>query len=254
MILTRSFAVWLAALMFTMGAQAQALTDAAEKAAPSLVSPRERIRLEAELSAEWVAALPQAAEAEQLLVVAAGGGSAARVTLHEKDGRGRWHMLLSAEGFVGRNGLIPDAERWEGCGMTPIGVYGFNRAFGNADDPGCAIPYKKVTKFDYWSGDGRPGMGYNRMVDIRDLPDLDRGASEHLADFGTEYRYCLNISFNAECTPGRGSAIFLHCTGAGKTYTAGCVAIPEAQMRQVMELVSPDCLVVIDYARNLGCA
>ncbi len=249
----RSAAAWLTAVMVLVGAETAAVTDGAREAALSLVSPRERVRLEAALSPEWVTALPQAEGSGQMLVVAGTGGTAARVTLHEKDGRGRWHMLLSADGYVGRNGMCPDEQHYEGCGQTPIGVYGFNRAFGNAEDPGCAIPYKKVDKFDYWSGDTRPGMHYNEMVSLRDLPDLDRGASEHLIDFGAEYRYCLNISFNTQPVPGKGSAIFLHCTGAGKTYTGGCVAIPEAQMKRVMQLVEPECTVVIDYAWNLGC-
>lgn len=250
--LTRSIAVLLAAILALLSPKLTAAAGAAAAEAKAQLSPREQLRLAAELSPEWVSSLPAAQQTEQLLIVAGQGGTSARVSLHEKDHNGQWHVLLSCGGFIGRNGLVPDAERWEGCGMTPIGVYGFDRAFGTGDDPGCAIPYKKVGKYDYWSGDGRPGMGYNRMVDIRELPDLDRSASEHLIDFGAEYRYCLNISFNAECTPGRGSAIFLHCTGRGKTYTGGCVAIPEAEMKRVMQLVSPDCTVVIDYGENLG--
>ena len=250
--LTRSIAALLAATLTLISSELTSAAGAAAAEAGALLSPREQLRLAAELSPEWVSSLPAAQGAEQLFVVAGQGGTSARVSLHEKDHKGQWRELLSCDGFIGRNGLVADAERWEGCGMTPVGVYGFDRAFGNGDDPGCAIPYKKVSKYDYWSGDGRPGMGYNRMVDIRELPGLDQSASEHLIDFGTEYKYCLNISFNAECTPGRGSAIFLHCTGRGKTYTGGCVAIPEAQMKTVMQLVSPDCTVVIDYGENLG--
>lgn len=52
-------------------------------------------------------------------------------------------------------------------------------------------------------------MRYNEMVDITDYPDLDLTDSEHIVDY--EYQYCLNISFNEDGTPGRGSAIFL-CT------------------------------------------
>ena len=251
--LTRTAAAWLAAALTLICAEVTAGGKSAAADLPELVPPERRILLEAEYSPEWVTDLPQADGASQLLAVAATGGTGAQVSLHEKDAEGRWRVILSCGGFIGRNGLCPDGQRYEGCGQTPIGVYGFNRAFGTGDDPGCAIPYEKVTEYDYWSGDARPGMHYNEMVDIRELPGLDRSASEHLIDFGGEYRYCLNISFNAEGTPGRGSAIFLHCTGPGKTYTGGCVAIPEAQMRTVMERVRADCMVVIDYAQNLGC-
>jgi len=247
----RSTAALLAAVMALVGAR---MTDVCRDAAAlALASPRERLCLEAELSPDWVAALPTAAEAEQLVVVAAGRGTTAQVSLQEKDGAGRWHTLLTAEGFVGRNGLCPDELHYEGCGQTPIGVYTFNKAFGNGDDPGCAIPYVQVGRNDYWSGDVRPGMHYNELVSLSDCPGLDRSVSEHLADFGTEYRYCLNIGFNADAVPGKGSAIFLHCTHPRKSSTGGCVAIPEAEMKTLMQLVRPGCTVVIDYAENLGC-
>ncbi len=71
-------------------------------------------------------------------------------------------------------------------------------------------------------------------------------------DYDYQYRYCLNISFNEDGTPGRGSAIFLHCFGPWKPWTGGCVAIPENIMRKVMQNVREDCVVVIDTFENLG--
>ena len=76
--------------------------------------------------------------------------------------------------------------------------------------------------------------------------------SEHIVDYEYQYQYCLNISFNEEGTPGRGSAIFLHCFGPLKPYTGGCVAIPENLMKLVMQTVQDDCVVVIDTLENLG--
>lgn len=67
-----------------------------------------------------------------------------------------------------------------------------------------------------------------------------------------QYQYCLNISFNEEGAPGRGSAIFLHCFGPAMPYTGGCVAIPEYIMVQVMQNVREDCVVVIDTMENLN--
>ena len=59
-------------------------------------------------------------------------------------------------------------------------------------------------------------------------------------------------SANNEGTPGRGSAIFLHCFGPLKPYTGGCVALPENLMKLVMQTVREDCVVVIDTLENLG--
>ncbi|MBR5618552.1 MAG: hypothetical protein IKW76_02330 [Clostridia bacterium] len=85
-----------------------------------------------------------------------------------------------------------------------------------------------------------------------DLPDLDVDASEHIVDYDYHYRYCLNISFNEEGTVGRGAAIFLHCFGPIKPFTAGCVSVPENIMKMIMQNVTEDCVVVIDTLENLG--
>ena len=208
-----------------------------------------------DLSPEWVRNLPQAQDlgTNQLLIVAASGmdKTTCKVSMHERDGEGNWIQIFSVDGYVGKKGMVLDSERKEGCGKTPIGVYYFNKAFGIADDPGCSIPYIKVTKDLYWSGDMRDGMCYNEMVSINDLPELDIKSSEHLIDYTKAYQYCLNISFNEECTPGRGSAIFLHCMGNNK-YTAGCVAVSKDTMIKIMKRVDPDCVVIIDLKSNLG--
>ena len=209
-------------------------------------------RQETEDSPEWVARIPAAQDATQLFVVAGIGmdQTTATISMHEKDESGVWKQILSTPGFVGKNGLCADADHKEGCGQTPIGVYHFNKAFGIAADPGCAIPYLQADDQIYWSGD--PDYHYNEMVNIRDYPELAMEDSEHIVDYDFQYQYCLNISFNEEGTPGRGSAIFLHCFGPTKPWTGGCVAIPENKMKLVMQNVREDCVVVIDTLENLG--
>lgn len=204
---------------------------------------------EAEDSPAWIAALGEEQEAQQLFVVAGVGETTAWVSLHEKDESGAWKQLMTTPGYIGKHGLGKQAE---GDGMTPVGTFSFNAAFGIAEDPGCALTYHQVTDDDYWSGDQREGYGYNEMVNLRDLPDLNTGDSEHIVDYSREYQYCLNISYNEAGTPGLGSAIFLHCLGALKPYTGGCVAIPQEKMLTVMQQVRPDCVVVIDSLRTLS--
>ena len=215
----------------------------------ALLTPRERLEMEAEASPDWVTALPEAQDAQQLFVIAAHEKTTAWVSMHEKDENGEWHMIMSTPGFIGKNGL---GKTQEGDGMTPVGTFTFNRAFGIAPDPGCAIRYVQADEDTYWSGDVSEGMHYNEMVDIADYPDLDLADSEHIVDYQNEYQYCLNISYNEECTPGAGSAIFLHSFGAVKPYTGGCVAIPQDKMEVVMKNVRPDCVVVIDSLEKIS--
>ena len=215
--------------------------DAAEAAAKDPDSPA------------WVAQLPTAQNEEvtQLVIVAGDGmdSSTATVSMHYRFEDG-WKQILSTPGYIGQEGMCPDEEHLEGdFTRTPIGVYRFNKAFGVADDPGCQLGYVKVGEDDYWSGDDREGMPYNQLVSIKDYPELEN--SIHLVDSEQEYKYCLNISFNEEGTPGRGSAIFLRCEGENP-YTGGSVAIPEESMKTVMEMVGQNCAVIIDTAETLG--
>ncbi len=200
-------------------------------------------------SPAWVQQLPEARKNSQLFVVAGIEGTTAWVSMHEKDWRGKWQQIMTTPGFVGKKGL---GKTKEGDAMTPVGTFGFNAAFGIAPDPGCAIPYRQVDENIYWSGDVRPGMKYNEMVDIQKLPDLKKEDSEHIIDYYPHYIYCLNISYNSECIPGDGSAIFLHCFGSKKPYTGGCVAIPVDKMEFVMKHVHPECAVVINTLEKLG--
>ena len=206
-------------------------------------------------SPEWVSALPsaQSGDVTQLFIVAGAGAdkTTATISMHERAADGTWKEVLSTPGYVGKNGLCLDADHKEGCGQTPVGTYRFNKAFGIAADPGCAIPYVQVDQNTYWSGDMRNGRHYNEMVDIRDYPDLDMANSEHIIDYKYQYQYCLNISFNADGTAGRGSAIFLHCFGPENPYTGGCVAVPENIMKLIMQRVKSDCVVIIDTKEHL---
>ena len=235
-------------------AVAEALKEevAAEQTAESMYA----LHQERVASPEWVTKLPAAQDenVKQLFVVAGLGmdKTTASISMHERSEDGKWEQILSTPGFVGKNGLCLDADHKEGCGQTPVGVYKFNKAFGIAADPGCAIPYIQVTDDTYWSGDIREGYHYNEMVNLSDYPDLDMENSEHIVDYIYQYQYCLNISFNEDGTAGRGSAIFLHSFGPTKPYTGGCVALPEYMMKMVMTNVDPDCVVVIDTLENMG--
>ena len=204
-------------------------------------------------SPDWVGKMDAAGNAEQMLIVAAFSEDAtdAWVSLHEKQSDGSWHMIMTSPGFIGKNGL---GKTREGDAKTPVGIFHFNRAFGIADDPGCAIPYVKVDNDTYWSGDPRDGFHYNELVSLKDLPELDleSGDSEHIIEYPYHYQYCLNISYNEEGTPGLGSAIFLHCLAPAKPFTGGCVSIPEDHMRYVMQKVNDKTKVVIDTYEALS--
>jgi L,D-peptidoglycan transpeptidase YkuD (ErfK/YbiS/YcfS/YnhG family) len=117
-------------------------------------------------------------------------------------------------------------DREQGTGTTPLGTYAITETFGNAPRPtATTLPFHRVRQGDYWVQDNRSAYyNYRRHI--------SRGGfrprtSEHLPDYGEQYRWSLVIDFNRpEPVRRRGAGIFLHVNGAGAT--AGCVSTPRA--------------------------
>lgn len=200
-------------------------------------------------SPEWFTKLDAAKDAEQLIVVAGVGETTAYVSMHEKNKDGKWEMILQSPGYTGLEGMgSADCDH----AITPTGTFTIDKAFGIADDPGCQMEYTKVTGDHYWSGDSREGMHFNEFVNIKDVPGLDPDECEHIVDYKYEYKYCLNMGYNKECIPQKGSCFFFHCTGLAKPYTGGCVAVNESVMKVIMQKVKPGCKITIDKADKMG--
>ncbi len=235
--------------------ESESETTATTPAATAKATTKATQKTVKNLSPKWVRSLAHAKnkKIKQMIIVAGSGmnKTTATVSMHERDKDGNWIRIMSVSGYVGKNGLVLDSKRKEGSKQTPIGVYTIDKAFGIASDPGCAIPYTKVTNDLYWSGDMRKGMHYNKMVSINDCPKLDKKNSEHLIDFKKPYQYCLNIGFNKKCVLGKGSAIFLHCKG-DHNYTAGCISVSKSNMLKIMKRVKPGCVVIINTKAKLG--
>ncbi|MBQ4402872.1 MAG: hypothetical protein II857_00480 [Selenomonadaceae bacterium] len=199
-------------------------------------------------SPQWVKNLPAAKTAEQMVIVAGIQGTTAWISMHEKNSAGKWEMIMSTPGFIGKNGLGKVKEDDE---KTPVGTFHFDYAFGIASDPGCAIPYVQVNANHYWSGDWN--YKYNQFVDAREAPaNFNTRNSEHLIDYAPSYNYALSFNYNAECTPRKGFGIFMRCLDSSKPWTGGGIALPELKMRFVMQHVRPDCVCVIDSLEELG--
>ena len=202
---------------------------------------------QAQPSPQWVKNLPAAQTSEQMVVVAWIQGTTAWISMHENI-NGDWEMIMTTPGFIGKNGL---GKLKEGDHKTPVGTFKFDFAFGIAPDPGCAIPYVQVDENYYWSGDW--DYKYNQLVDVRSAPaNFDTRYSEHLIDYNPHYTYGLNMGYNAECTPGRGFALFMHCFGTRYPWTGGCVSLPNDKMLFIMQNIRPGCACVIDSLNNLG--
>ena len=183
---------------------------------------------------------------EQLVIVSGTQGSNANFYFFEKNSEGQWDEIISCPAYIGKKGW---GKTREGDSKTPRGVFNFTMAFGINDDPGCKIGYTKVDETHYWVGDSNSEK-YNQFVSTREYKDFNKKDSEHIIDYDLAYKYCLNISYNEDGTPGKGSAIFLHCYTKNK-FTGGCVAIPQEKMIEVLRHLKNNCVIVMDESNNL---
>ena len=191
--------------------------------------------------------LEAAEDAEQLVIVSGTKGSNANFYFFEKTLDGEWNEIISCPAFIGKKGW---GKTREGDMKTPRGVFTFTMAFGIKNDPDCPMGYIKVDESHYWNGDSKTDR-YNQLVSTNYYTDFDMKASEHIIDYDVAYKYCLNISYNEDGVPNRGSAIFLHCTTKNK-FTAGCVAIPEDKMLDLLRRVRHGCVVIMDESKNIS--
>jgi len=151
------------------------------------------------------------------------------LSLWNRTADGNWEMAFATYCGYGRNGM--SLNRHEGDKTTPIGAFPLTVAFGIADDPGAAMPYRKVTPNSYWSGEKQD---YNTWVEVEPGSRRMRN-SEHLITYTVPYQYCFAIGFNIDpMVVGKGSAIFLHCKGENGWSTAGCVSVEQPVMVELL--------------------
>ena len=81
-------------------------------------------------------------------------------------------------------------------------------------------------------------------VGLGDRTDFKPSQGEHLKSVSPEYNYGIFIEYNKAGEGSKGSAIFLHCQGKGKT-TSGCIAVKQSVMKALLQQLKPGAKIVI---------
>lgn len=142
---------------------------------------------------------------------------------------------------IGRGGLIAAADKREGDGATPIGIWPIRGILLRPDrvalPEGLALPWRWLRPDDGWS-DGVDDPAYNRPI-----RHPHRFSAERLWRDDGLYDAIVVLGHNdAPPVAGAGSAIFLHCWRGGAA-TEGCVAVArKALLALLPRLVAGDCL------------
>ena len=138
---------------------------------------------------------------------------------------------------IGKGGMIAAADKREGDGASPIGSWEMKRVFYRADKieaPITGLSLVPISENDGWCDDPDDPL-YNRPVT---LPYPAR--HEKLWREDDVYDIVVELGHNDDPpVPGLGSAIFLHVAKPDYAPTEGCIALSEADLRNVLKLAQP---------------
>lgn len=124
--------------------------------------------------------------------------------------------------------------------------HSFGQAFGVAGNPGTSRGWLQVNNNHYWVDDVNSPY-YNKLVDASQT-GIQWSSAEHLIGYPTAYKYAIAVNYNTACTPGAGSAIFLHCSTGGST--AGCISVSQSNMIRILQSLQGDTLIGIYQNSN----
>ena len=141
---------------------------------------------------------------------------------------------------IGRNGVISATKKREGDGCTPLGLYPLRTGFAQPDKfpnwpDKTRFEFAQPTPTDIWDDDPQSPT-YNQLISL----DPSILHNERLSRTDGAYDVIIPIGYNdAPPKPGRGSAIFIHVATSNLRPTAGCIALPRAQIIPLIEQITP---------------
>lgn len=138
---------------------------------------------------------------------------------------------------LGPAGVVAAADKREGDGATPAGVWPIREVIWRADRggrPPTALPVRAMTRDDGWCDDPADAA-YNRPVRLP-CP----ASAEALWRDDHVYDMIVVLGHNDDPpVPGLGSAIFLHIAKPDYAPTQGCVAVARDDLEALLALAAP---------------
>lgn len=133
---------------------------------------------------------------------------------------------------IGKGGCKSVIEKFEGDGVSPIGVWSMLRVFwrkDRIDKPETPLPTVPIQKKFGWCDDPEHPQ-YNQLI-------LLPFANSHETLWRDDRIYDIIVELDYNSSPivsGKGSAIFMHIAKEDYSPTLGCVAISEPDLRRVL--------------------
>jgi L,D-peptidoglycan transpeptidase YkuD (ErfK/YbiS/YcfS/YnhG family) len=138
---------------------------------------------------------------------------------------------------LGRSGVAPGADKREGDGASPAGVWPIRRVLYRADKgpaPPTALPLAAIGEDDGWC-DAPGDAAYNRPVRL----PYPASAERMWRDDGV-YDVVVVLGHNDDpVVDGLGSCIFMHLIRPGYLPTEGCIALAPQDMAAFLRTARP---------------
>lgn len=195
-------------------------------------------------------------EARQLVLVVTPHWDADHGTLRTFAKTGtQWEQITSTAVTVGRSGSAwgsglhsspgSGPSKREGDGRSPAGVFRIGMAFGYSDRFPTGLRYRGMTASDFCI-DVSGSPLYNRIVDAKDVGmKAVENSTEPMrrdlhANGDPRYKLGFVIEHNSQAVPAGGSCIFAHLWRRPGEATAGCTAMEESVMREILAWLRED--------------
>jgi L,D-peptidoglycan transpeptidase YkuD (ErfK/YbiS/YcfS/YnhG family) len=207
------------------------------------------------LSSQAMLAVPDPLrQSRQCLVVTASDWNAKTGVLRafeRKNSRSTWQprgneipVVLGKNGLDWGRGLIDfhiGPGKVESDNKAPAGIFRLGPAFGYASKSAAwwiKLDYVPLTKQTEGVDDPR-SQHYNQLVERSKVAKVDWKSSEQMLRADNLYKWGVVVGHNPAAIPGAGSCIFLHVWRNSRSATAGCTAMPEPDLVNLLRWLDP---------------
>ncbi|MCH9739628.1 MAG: hypothetical protein K0U38_02120 [Epsilonproteobacteria bacterium] len=147
------------------------------------------------------------------------------------------NIILGRNGLgwgVGLHATPKDAKyvKKEGDGKAPAGLFSLGNGFGYQDFH-IDFPYSAYKRTDHCVDDSR-SQWYNQIIDSTKVAK-DYKSFEHMKLKSDEYKYGITVNHNPKQVANAGSCIFIHIKNRKGKGTAGCTAMRENEIVEVLK-------------------
>ncbi|KUI26239.1 hypothetical protein AU195_12640 [Mycobacterium sp. IS-1496] len=180
--------------------------------------------------------------ATQVISVVGVGDSTAKMDVYQRTAAGWQPIGVGIPAFIGAKGMAPQTH--DGEMKTPMGVFTLDFAFGTEPNPGGGLPYVQVGPDHWWDGDMKSPTYNTMQVCKKEQCRFDTSLSAGTENLDIpQYRHAVVMGVNKARVPGNGGAFFVHSTDGGPT--AGCVAIDDGTLVDIMRWLRPGAVIAI---------